>query len=215
MPEVYARVVIAADGIRSLLKGVPSWEKMTRPDQKISSGLKWYLGNVKDLDPDYLEVHLGAFGERGFATVAPIGKDRALADMVSLKELDTIRAGKWAISRKFKDCTVLRMTGFSHPYPMGVMLPKRVKEGLMLAGDAGGFLGVDAAVSTGQVAGDVAARAAKKGDVTEAGLEEYSKISSEIGQYKFGYAVTFHNLDQFLGKTDDEIEKLFDSGIEL
>lgn len=215
LSEVQSKVVIAADGIRSLLKGVPSWEKMTRSDQQVSSGLKWYLGGLKDVDEDVLELHLGGFSERGFATIAPIGENRCLADMVSMKELETIRNGHWALSSKFKDCTVLRVTGFSHPYPMGVMLPKRIKEGLMLAGDAGGFLGVDAAVATGKVAGDVAGDAIKKGDVTEKGLDMYQKISGEIGEYKFGYAQQFHNLDYFAGKTDDEIEKIWDDGIDL
>lgn len=216
MPEIYSKIVIAADGIRSLLKGIPSWEKLTRPDQKVSSGLKWDLSGVEDLEDDILELHLGAFSERGFATLAPIGKKGCcLADMVSLKELDTIKAGNWPISKKFKNCTVLRMTGFSHPFPMGVMLPKRVKEGLMLAGDAGGFLGIDAAVATGEAAGDVAGKAVKKGDVTEQGLDDYQKISHEIGLYKFGFAAQFHNLDQFMGKTDDEIEELFERGIDL
>jgi digeranylgeranylglycerophospholipid reductase len=215
MTDVYGKVVIAADGIRSLLKGVPSWEKMTRPDQKVSSGLKWYLGNTKDVDPDRIEVHLGDFSERGFVTLVPIGNDCVLADMVSTKELERIRSGSWAVSAKLKDCTVLRMTGFSHPYPMGVMLPKRVKNGLMLVGDAGGYLGVDAAVATGMVAGACAARAVAAGDVSEEGLAEYTRISQEIGEYKFGYAVTFHNLDYFMGKSDDEIQEIFDSGIEL
>jgi flavin-dependent dehydrogenase len=216
MPEIYGRIVIAADGIRALLKGIPYWEKLTRPNQKISSGIKWNLSGVKDIEDDVLELHLGAFSERGFATVAPIGKKGCcLTDMLSMKELDTIRAGHWAISGKFKNCTVHRMTGFSHPVPMGVMLPKRVKEGLMLAGDAGGFLGIDAAVATGKAAGDVAGKAIKNGDVTGQGLNEYQEISNEIGLYKFGYAAQFHNLDQFTGHTDNEIEDILEHGIEI
>lgn len=216
MPEIYGKIVIAADGIRSLMKGIPSWAGLSRSDQKVSSGLKWDLSGVEGLEADILELHLGAFSERGFATLAPTGKKGCcLADMVSLKELDTIRAGQWPISKRLKNCTVLRITGFSHPYPMGVMLQQRVKEGLMLAGDAGGFLGIDAALATGKVAGDVAGKAVKSGDVTEQGLNEYSEISHQIGLYEFGYASQFHNLDQFLGKTDDEIEELFESGIDL
>jgi flavin-dependent dehydrogenase len=107
------------------------------------------------------------------------------------------------------------MTGFSHPVPMGVMLPKRVKDGLMLAGDSGGFLGIDAAVALGKAAGDVAGKAVDKGDFTEKGLNEYQEISHEVGLYKFGYAAQFHNLDQFRGHTDDEIQSLFEHGLEI
>lgn len=212
MPEVYGKIVIASDGIRSLLKGIPSWAKLTRSDQKVSSGMKWDIGGVEGLDDNYLEVHLGGFSERGFATIAPIGANRCLTDMVNLQELERIRKGNWVISTRFKNCTVLRMTAFSHPYPMGVMLPKRVKEGLMLAGDAGGFLGVDAAFNTGTAAGKVAAKAVKNGDITEQGLTEYSEISNEIGLYKFGYAPTFHNLDKFMGHSDEEIEEMYAEG---
>lgn len=216
MPEINGKIVIAADGIRSLLKGIPSWEGLTRSDQEVASGLKWHLSGVKEVEADILELHLGSFSQRGFATVAPIGKKGScLTDVLNMKEMDTIQAGKWAISDKFRDCAILRMTGFSHPVPMGVMLPKRVKDGLMLVGDAGGFLGIDAAVSLGQVAGDVAGKAIEKGDLTEKGLEEYEEISHKIGQYEFTYGAQFHNLDQFSGHTDSEIQEIFENGISI
>jgi digeranylgeranylglycerophospholipid reductase len=216
LAEVHANVVIAADGIRALLKGIPSWERMTRADQKVSSGIKWQLSGVEDIEPDVLELHLGAFSERGFATIAPIGrKGSCLTDVVSMKEMHKIKSGKWVISDKFRNCTIQRMTGFSHPFPMGVMLPSRIKSGLMLAGDSGGFLGIDAAVSLGTVAGEVAVKANKKGDFSEKGLQEYQDISHEIGMYKFGYAGQFHNLDHFTGHTDAEIQDIFDHGLEI
>jgi flavin-dependent dehydrogenase len=132
-----------------------------------------------------------------------------------MKEMDTIKTGKWAISKKLKNCTILRMTGFSHPHPMGVMLPKKIKAGLMLVGDAGGFLGIDAAVALGTAAGDVAGKAAKKGDFSEKGLKEYEDISNEVGGYKFGYAGQFNNLSQFQNHSDAEIQDLFEHGLPI
>jgi len=210
MPEVYGNIVIAADGLRGLLKGVATWTKLNRPVQKVNSGMRWYFSRV-DVEEDLLGIYLGDFSERGFISVAPIGNKCCLTDMLSLKELEIIRSGDWPCSKIFRNANVMRMTGFAHPIPMGVILPQRVKDGLLLAGDACGLLGIDAAVSTGMAAGAVAAAAVKKGDVTEAGLSEYTRISDEIGRYEYGYSADFNRLDVFFGKKDAEIEELYET----
>lgn len=210
LSQIYGKVVIAADGIRALFKGIAKWEGMSIPDQKVISGLKWHITNVKDTKPGVLEFHLGSFCERGFLTLIDRGDGNCLTDISSISDFEQIKAGnKFVISQKLKDCRVLRVTGFSHPIPMGVALQKRVKDGLILSGDGAGFLSIDFAVATGRIAGQVAAEAVKAGDVSEKGLAKCEKLYQEVEQRKEWYTSQFHGLEEFFRLPDEEIEKRF------
>ena len=210
MPKVYAKVVIAADGIRALFKGIAMWEGMNRQDQMIISGLKWHLAGVKDVSPGILEFHIGSLCERGFVTICGLDKGTCMTDISSESDFDRIKSGNWALSKKLKDCTVVRVTGFSHPIPMGLMLEKKVKEGLILAGDAAGFNSIDQAVASGRYAAQVAAEAIKAGDVSEAKLSKYEELSRRLNEEeKEWYTLQFHGLQRFFGLPDEEIERKF------
>ncbi|MFC1867273.1 NAD(P)/FAD-dependent oxidoreductase [Thermodesulfobacteriota bacterium] len=209
LPEVRGKIVIAADGLRALFKGISKMEGLSRENQMIISGLKWHLGGVKDVEPGILEFHLGSLCDRGFVTVVGMENGCCMTDIVSQSDFDKIRAGNWALSKKIKDCGVLRVTGFSHPIPMGIMLPKKVKDGLILAGDAAGFISIDEAVSSGRSAAEVAAEAIKAGDVSEGKLAVYEDHCQKLEEEKEWYTNQFHSLERFFGLPDDEIEEKF------
>lgn len=61
MPKIHSKIVIAADGLRALFKGIARWEGMSRPDQQVLSGLTFHLTGVKDIEPGVIEFHLGSF----------------------------------------------------------------------------------------------------------------------------------------------------------
>ncbi len=208
-PEFRGKAVIAADGLRALIKGIAKWEGLTRPDQMVISGLKWHLSGVKDVEPGILEFHLGSLCDRGFVTVVGLANGCCMTDIVSQSDFEKIRDGNWALSKKIKDCAVLRVTGFSHPIPMGIMLPKKVKDGLILGGDAAGFISIDQAVSSGMSAGEVAAEAVKAGDVSEKQLAVYEDLCRKLEEEKEWYTHQFHSLERFFGLPDEEIEKKF------
>jgi digeranylgeranylglycerophospholipid reductase len=210
MNEVQGKIVIAADGIRALFKGIALWEGMNRQNQMIISGLKWHLAGVKDVKPGVLEFHIGSLCERGFVTVCGLDNGTCLTDISSESDFDRIKSGNWALSKKLKDCTVMRVTGFSHPIPMGLMLEKKVKDGLILAGDASGFNSIDQAVASGQYAAQVATEAIKAGDVSQAKLGKYEKLCRKLNdEDKEWYTLQFHALQRFFGLPDEEIERRF------
>ncbi len=210
MSEATGKIVIAADGQRALFKGIAMWEGMHRPSQQIISGLKWHLTGVKDVEPGVLEFHLGSLCERGFVTIIGLDKGTCLTDISSESDFDRIQSGNWALSQKLKDCTVMRVTGFSHPIPMALMLEKKVKDGLILAGDAAGFGSIDQAVASGRYAAQVAAQAIRAGDVSASKLSGYEALCRQLNDVdKEWYTLQFHALQRFFGLPDEEIEKKF------
>ena len=207
IPSVAGKVVVAADGIRALFKGIAAWEGLSQPDQKVISGLKWHLANVKGTEPGIIEFHLGSFCERGWLTLIDRGHGSYLTDIPSLRDYEQIKNGTYLISQKLRHSQVLRITGFSHPVPMGRTLDTRVKDGLILAGDGAGFLSIDFAVATGKAAGEVAAEAAIAGDCSAENLARYDRLSREIEARKEWFTSQFHALERFFGLPDEEIER--------
>jgi len=211
-PEIGGKIVVAADGIRALFKGIPSWEGLVKPDTHVLSGIKWHLSGVKGIDPHTLEVHLGSFCDRGWVTVAPLDNASCYTDIATMSDLEKIRAGNWPLSKKLKDCAVLRVTGWSHPVPMSsVHTTKKIKDRLILVGDAArGLGGIDFAVTSGQKAAEVITKAMAEGDFTEAKLSEYEEFCHELEGIRGGYAWQFERLDNYNNLSDDEIQKLFE-----
>jgi len=206
MPEVRCKVVIAADGIRSQFAGIPKWEGLAAKEIGTMSGILWHLGGVKDVEPGVIEGQLGTFARRGWANLCPHDKYSAAFDFTSISEFETVKAGNWAFSRKIRDCQVLGMEGYSHPYPAGRPLPKKVKNGLILVGDAAGLGGNTKALMSGKLGGEAAAKAIEAGDISEKGLGLYEEL---INKRRLGERSAWHDA-RFFDKTEEELEELWD-----
>jgi geranylgeranyl reductase family protein len=98
-------------------------------------------------------------------------------------------------------------TGFSsenemkgHPIPVGGVRRKTIADRLLLAGDAAGFVdtfygeGLASAIRSGQIAGEVAISALKKGDCSRAGLFSYSDRCKQEFGIDLQYSLLFSNL---------------------
>ena len=205
-PEVRCKVVIAADGIRCQFRGIAKWEGLAWKELGVMSGIRWHLGGVKDIEPGVLEAQLGTFSRRGWANLSPHDKHSCGADFTSISEFETVKAGKWAFSGKIRDCQVLGMEGYSHPYPMGKELPKKVKNGLVLVGDSAGLIGNTLALASGKLGGEVAAEVIEAGDTSEKGLGIYEE---RIKKKKLGKLRPWHD-ERFYNKTEEELEELWD-----
>jgi flavin-dependent dehydrogenase len=93
----------------------------------------------------------------------------------------------------------------------GIHTTKKVKDGLILVGDAArGLGGIDFAITSGIMAGEVATKAVKERDVSEKNLSKYVDFCHELESVKGGYAWQFERLDQFNGLSDKDIQKEFD-----
>jgi flavin-dependent dehydrogenase len=205
-PKIRAKVVIAADGSLSHLKGLPKWEGMAWTDLKIMPTILCDVTGVKDIEPGIDEFQLDTLVKRGWHHIVALDKNSANTDCDGLDEFEKLKAGKWVFSRKLRDCTIIKMRGAAHVFPMGRMLLKKVKNGLILAGDACGLMGNSKALISGKLAGEAAVKAIAAGDVSEKGLSVFDDL---IEAKKIGREKVWHD-ERFYNKTEDELEALWE-----
>lgn len=184
--------------------GIPKWEGMAWTDIRVMSGILWHITAVKGIEPGIIEAQFGTFNRRGWSVTHSLDSTSCTADFTSIDELETIKAGKWVFSEKLRNCRVLRMQGWSHPFPMGRMLPKKVKDGLILAGDAAGSQGTDVSIIAGGFAAEVATEAIEAGDVSAKVLGKYDELCQKIGKRR-----SWHS-EKFWDASEEELEKYFD-----
>jgi digeranylgeranylglycerophospholipid reductase len=173
MPTLYGKIVIAADGIHAAQKGTPRWERLTQADKTFTAGVTFELARVRDIEPDVLEWHTGAFIKRGITGICPRDDVSCTTDFMSMAEFEQVKSGNYPISQKLRDAIPVRMTGWSHPADLGVGLPKVVEEGLLLTGSAANLIGILPAIISGRYAAEVAVEAIKEDDVTVKRLSQY------------------------------------------
>jgi digeranylgeranylglycerophospholipid reductase len=206
-PEIYGKVVIAADGIHAVQKGIPFWAGLTPPDQTYIRGISFELTRVQGLEPETLEMHAGTFSPKGWMTVFPRDAVSCLTSFETLADYERVKAGCYALSGKIKDASPLRMVGYSHASNLGVRLPKIISDGLILTGSAANCRGTIPVIVTGIAAGEAAAEAVLSGDVTEKGLSKYEGLLSQrLPRSGFMYT-GFTNILPFANCSDSEIEK--------
>jgi len=205
MPKVYGKVVISAQGYRAQMTGIPKWEGLTREGLRFSPPmLTLYVTGVKDIDPGIVEFHLG------HGSIFPCDSTSCLAGARSLSDFEAFKARDCVISKKLRDCKVLGIRGWAgNPIPEGAMLPKKVKDGLILAGDAAGFIGIETAIDSGRLAAEVAAEAIKAGDVTEKKLSKYEGLCQELAANIELFNRQWEEVMRYNLLSEDEIEKRF------
>ena len=94
VPKIRSKIVIAADGLRALFKGIALWEGLSSPAQMVLSGIKLHLTGVKDIEPGVIEFHLGSFGKARHCTIVPHDSVSALSGAENMMDFETIKAWK-------------------------------------------------------------------------------------------------------------------------
>ena len=205
MAEVPGKVVIAADGIRAILKGIPRWAGLTETGVEIMSGITWWLAGVKDVEPGVPEFHLGAFGgQRGCVWLLRYDSSTCVSDFLSFENLEWCRRGDWVLSKKIRDAVPVRITGWSQPLYLERPLPRKVKPGLILAGAAAGYQSFLRCLLSGRYAGETAAEAVKEGNVSEERLATYNILCEGLRDSRKISHTSFDNLSV------DELEERFE-----
>ena len=205
MPEVHGKVVIGADGISSILRGIPRWAGLTETGVETLSGITWWLAGVKDVEPGVLELHLGAFGgQKGWVWLERYDSSICVADFLSFEDLEWCRRGSWVLSKKMRDAVPVRITGWSHPLYYGKPLPQKVKPGLILAGAAAGYNLSLRCLLSGRYAGETAAEAVQEGNATEERLAAYEKLCDRLQESRRISFASFFKL------SENEQEELFE-----
>jgi len=202
--KVKGKVVIAADGIRAILKGIPKWAGLVETSVEIVSGITTLLTGVDKVELGILEFHLGSFGgKRGCVWLLPQDSASCIADFPDFETLEVCRQGNRVISEKIRHAVPVRITGWAHPMYLGKPLIQKVKSGLIIAGSAAGYNGTLPCLLSGQYAGKAAAEAVKESDVSIARLAVYERLCQKLQDSRKMTSASFYKL------TDDDLEYLF------
>jgi len=179
--EIKAKVVVGADGCTSIVRktsGLGQWY----PDACACAQFR--LAGLKLEEPEVEEFYVGSnFAPGGYAWVFP--KSREVANvglgvrMIHKKPaIEYLKDFITADPRLREAKPILVSGGIT---PVSGLVDPMTGDGVMLVGDAAGQLipatggGVHASMAAGKIAGEVAAKAVQKGDVSRRTLTEYER----------------------------------------
>jgi len=175
-----AQLVIAADGVESRVGRMAGLRTATKLND-MESGYQLTVGNV-DLDQELIDFYVGAkWAPGGYLWIFPKGNGMANIGLgISGKYTRDHHAHDMLhsfLKVHFPTATVL--TSVCGGIPVAQTLKQITSSGLMLTGDAARMVnpvhggGIITGMQGGQMAGQVAAAAIQKGDVSNQGLAAY------------------------------------------
>jgi geranylgeranyl reductase family protein len=186
--EIHSRIVIAADGSTST---VARALKQSRPsDKNLAVGLRGYVRSVSDLDHSIELSFLKEF-HPGYAWFLPVGKrlanvgigmrvDHYKNNRMSLSKALAIYLQRPEISARVASYKVEGLKSWQ--LPMFSNNQRRLFDGVILVGDAGGFVnpltgdGIYQAMVTARYAAEACIDAIRKSNLTAGGLSLYEKL---------------------------------------
>ncbi|MDD5094097.1 MAG: NAD(P)/FAD-dependent oxidoreductase [Dehalococcoidia bacterium] len=214
MPEIRGKVVIGADGVRALFGGVPIWSGLAEKVTEYMVGIKMLVSNVKNVDREVMELHLGPFGSskyyRGFIWIQRNDEHFCHMGFDTVDNFERCRRGNYVLSKKLENAVITGMTGFSqpltvHPGP----LARKVKAGLILAGASANYPSFILNTLGGSYAGQIAAEAVSEGNVSEERLAAFETMCKKTIDDPGWWSKDF-GFGAWMNHTDDEKEELFD-----
>ncbi|MBM3303464.1 MAG: NAD(P)/FAD-dependent oxidoreductase [Candidatus Aenigmarchaeota archaeon] len=181
--EVTAKIVIAADGVESMVArelGVNTSNKLV----DICVGAQFEMAGVKGLT-NLIEFYFGndaspggyvwVFSKGNGTANVGIGVRKPWAKKTALEYLED-----WVRSQpRFRDASILEVNAGG--VPVGGFLESNVADNLMVVGDAAHHVnpihggGIPEAYMAGKIAAEVAAEAVKKGDFSKKFLKKYDE----------------------------------------
>jgi geranylgeranyl reductase family protein len=196
--EIHTRLIVGADGVHST---VARQKKMVSPEESDRFiGLRGYC------DDDYFEPEIHIIYDRltlpGYVWLFPVARNRANIGMILSKETkrrtgrnvlsvfkDIVRSHPVFNRLRKKDELFHHIKGF--PLHLGSAKGPRVKDGVILAGDAASFInpltggGIFNAMLSGKIAALVSADCLRKNDLSKKALRVYEawwnrKLSSSF-----------------------------------
>ena len=193
------RLVIGADGVNSVVaRATGLGDGFSDDTLAIDTMEETPLAELDIFDRDTMYVAYGYRGWPGYGYVFPKARhvDAGVGFLLSFYR--TLEGAPLDHHRAFLDLATAKgiVRGESHPenfkayrLPLGGPIDRTYADRAMVVGDAGGFVnaytgeGIYYAMVTGEHAGEIAADALARGDVSAAGLARYeARWRDEIGQ---------------------------------
>ncbi len=208
--EVFrSKLVIISDGINSKMASLLGLKTMKYPGD-IAWGIELDV-RAPDLGkPDMFEYYVGNHAPGWKTTYAPRGGDNAAigAYVRRCGKDATPYLNAWVERFKklkgIEELEVVRKLSGGDPI---VTIPNEyITEGVMVVGGAAGQSGIGYAMRAGQICGDVAADAVKKGDVSKNALSEYRKTWEK--EYRTEHYLGRIGLETLRKMTDREIDEM-------
>jgi len=175
-----SKIVIAADGVESRVGRMAGLRTSTKL-KDMESGYQVTVGNI-DVDQEMIDFYVGDnWAPGGYLWIFPKGDGMAnigLGILGIYSRYDSAHDRTHSFIKKyFPKATIL--ASVCGGIPVGKTLKKMTSHGFMLTGDAAHMVnpvtggGIITGMQGGQIAGEVAALAIQKGNVSEKGLEDY------------------------------------------
>lgn len=204
-----SRLVVISDGINSKIASLLGLKTMKHPED-IAWGIELDV-RAPDLGkPKMFEYYVGNHAPGWKTTYAPRGGDNAAigAYVRRCGKDATPYLNAWVENFKrlkgLKELEVVRKLSGGDPI---VTLPNEyITDGIMVAGGAAGQSGIGYAMRAGQICGDVAADAIRKGDVSKSALSEYRKTWEK--EFKVEHYLGRIGLETLRKMTDREIDEM-------
>jgi len=182
-----AKIVIDAEGISSRLSreaGLPG------PDRdKLVNGVEAEVENVKNTEPDMVEVYLGkAYAPGFYAWLIPKKDEKAKVGLATKTGnpknlLQKLMQEHPAARRKLRTARILQTT--FHPITLGGLTPQTCANGFLTVGDAASQVkpttggGVLFGMTCAQIAAEVAYDALSRNDLSSKSLAPYQRRCQE------------------------------------
>ncbi|NYT00798.1 MAG: NAD(P)/FAD-dependent oxidoreductase [Methanocellales archaeon] len=181
--EISAKIIIGADGVKS---NISKWSELGKV-KKVLPGVQ-ILGLYDLQDLSFVEIFTGSSAPGFFAWAIPIEKDIARIGLCTARPLQHLKS-----MLKYHKVVSKRYLGSHLDFTMGAIplgpLKRTVSKGIMIVGDAAGQVkpssggGIYTGALCAKIAGEVAAKAIKEGDVSAERLMEYeNRWRSAIGR---------------------------------
>jgi len=179
--EIRTRIVVGADGFNSIVRktsGLGHWY----PD--VCACAQFRLGGLNLEKPEIQEVYIGSnFAPGGYVWVFPKSQEVANVGlgvrMIHKKPAIEYLKDFVKADPRFREAKILLVNG--GVTPVSGLVEPMTGDGVMLVGDAAGQLipatgaGVHASLAGGKIAGEVAAKAIQRDDVSRRFLVEYKQ----------------------------------------
>ena len=204
-----SRLVVISDGINSKIASLLGLKTMKHPED-IAWGIELDVRAPGLGKPKMFEYYVGNHAPGWKTTYAPRGGDNAAigAYVRRCGKDATPYLNSWVENFKrlkgLKELEVVRKLSGGDPI---VTLPNEyITDGIMVAGGAAGQSGIGYAMRAGQICGDVAADAIRKGDVSKSALSEYRKTWEK--EFKAEHYLGRIGLETLRKMTDREIDEM-------
>ncbi|MCQ1535127.1 NAD(P)/FAD-dependent oxidoreductase [Methanosarcina sp. KYL-1] len=204
-----SKLVIISDGINSKMASLLGLKTMKHPED-IAWGIEMEVRAPGLGEQDMFEYYVGNHAPGWKTTYAPRGGDNAAIGAYVRRCGKDAKPYLNAWVERFKklkgieELEVVRKLAGGDPI---VTIPNEyISDGVMVVGGAAGQSGIGYAMRAGQICGDVAADAVKKGDVSKHALSEYRKTWEK--EFKTEHYIGRIGLETLRKMTDREIDDM-------